>query len=196
MNPDPWARRARRWWRRGRRRGRTAPRQALGRCVWASSSRSRRRPDRFEGADARVGQSSFEGAALAFAVFNLDDALDPGLGEQVVVLDGEAVEREVAQALSPRSPVQVFCSWSLPRRSSAGGNRRRGGCSPNHLRGLGCCPRHPGRLAARHFAQRHCWSASRGGKCSRGPRHRPRHLGRRLAHHGAPRHCPNPGEVG
>ena len=37
--------------------------------------------DGFEGADARVGQSPFEGASFAFAVFDVDDALDPGLGD-------------------------------------------------------------------------------------------------------------------
>ena len=54
----------------------------------------------FEGADARVGQAPFEGASFAFAVFDVDDALDPGLGEQGVVLGGEAVECDVAQALT------------------------------------------------------------------------------------------------
>ena len=56
--------------------------------------------DGFEGADARVGQAPFEGASFAFAVFDVDDALDPGLGEQGVVLGGEAVECDVAQALT------------------------------------------------------------------------------------------------
>ena len=41
-----------------------------------------------------------EGAALAFAVFDVDDTLDPGLGEQGVVLGGESVEPGVAQALA------------------------------------------------------------------------------------------------
>ena len=54
----------------------------------------------FEGADARVGQSPFEGASFAFAVFDVDDALDPGLGEYGVVLYGEPVESDVAQALT------------------------------------------------------------------------------------------------
>ena len=35
--------------------------------------------DGLEGADARVGETPFEGAALAFAVLDVDDALDPGL---------------------------------------------------------------------------------------------------------------------
>ena len=48
--------------------------------------------DGLEGADACVGEAAFEGAALAFAVLDVDDALDPGLGEQGVVLGGEAVE--------------------------------------------------------------------------------------------------------
>ena len=56
--------------------------------------------DRFEGADARVGQAPFEGASFAFAVFDVDDALDPGLGEYGVVLYGEPVESDVAQALT------------------------------------------------------------------------------------------------
>ena len=34
--------------------------------------------DGLEGADARVGEAAFEGAALAFAVLDVDDALDPG----------------------------------------------------------------------------------------------------------------------
>ena len=38
--------------------------------------------DGLEGADACVGQAAFEGAALAFAVLDVDDALDPWLGEQ------------------------------------------------------------------------------------------------------------------
>ena len=53
--------------------------------------------DGFEGADAGVGQAAFEGAAFAFAVFDVDDALDPGLGEHGVGLGGEAVECDVAQ---------------------------------------------------------------------------------------------------
>ena len=55
--------------------------------------------DGLEGAHRCVGQAAFEGAALAFAVLDVDDALDPGLGEQGVVLGGEAVECDVAQAL-------------------------------------------------------------------------------------------------
>ena len=52
--------------------------------------------DGLEGADARVGQAPFEGAAFSFAVFDVDDALDPGLGEHGVVLYGESVECDVA----------------------------------------------------------------------------------------------------
>ena len=37
---------------------------------------------------------------FAFAVFDVDDALDPGLGEYGVVLYGEPVECDVAQALT------------------------------------------------------------------------------------------------
>ena len=35
---------------------------------------------------ARVGEAAFEGAALAFAVLDGDDALDPGLAEHGRVL--------------------------------------------------------------------------------------------------------------
>ena len=56
--------------------------------------------DGFEGSDAGVGEAAFEGAALAFAVFDVDDALDPGLGEHGVVLHGETVEYGVVQALA------------------------------------------------------------------------------------------------
>ena len=56
--------------------------------------------DGFEGADARVGQAPFEGAAFAFAVFDVDDAFDPWFCEQGVVLGGEPVECDVAQALT------------------------------------------------------------------------------------------------
>ena len=48
--------------------------------------------DGLEGADTGVGQTAFEGAALALAVLDVDDALDPGLGEDGVVLHGESVE--------------------------------------------------------------------------------------------------------
>ena len=56
--------------------------------------------DGLEGADSGVGQTTFEGAAHAFAVLDIDDAFDPGLGEHGVVLHGESVESDVAQALT------------------------------------------------------------------------------------------------
>ena len=69
--------------------------------------------DGLEGADARVGQAPFEGASFAFAVFDVDDAFDPGFCEQGVVLGGESVESDVAQALTELSRIQSLLSCSL-----------------------------------------------------------------------------------
>ena len=85
--------------------------------------------DGFEGADAGVGQASFEGAALAFAVFDVDDAFDPRFAEHGVVLDGETVECDGAQALSHGVG---FSRWSLVHCRRLGVHRRirrRGGRS-------------------------------------------------------------------
>ena len=68
-----------------------------------------------KGADTGVGQTPFEGAALAFAVFDVDDALDPGLGEHGVVLHGESVEPDVAQTLSHRIGFTRRCVVRLRR---------------------------------------------------------------------------------
>ena len=64
----------------------------------------------FEGADAGVGETPFEGAALAFAVLDVDDALDPGLGEQGRVLRRESVEPDGTQALAHGAG---FIRWCL-----------------------------------------------------------------------------------
>ena len=53
---------------------------------------------RFEGADAGVVEAALEAAPASFAIFDVDDGFDPGLGEQGVVLGGEAVQAERAQA--------------------------------------------------------------------------------------------------
>ena len=93
--------------------------------------------DGFEGADAGVGQATFEGAALAFAVFDVDDAFDPGFAEHGVVLGGEAVECDGAQALSHGVG---FSRWSLVHCRRLGVHRRirrRGGRS---RRGRGGAP--------------------------------------------------------
>ena len=89
--------------------------------------------DGLEGADACVGEAAFEGAALAFAVLDVDDALDPGLGEHGVVLGGEAVECDLAQALSHGVGISRWClvhccRLDVYRRrwSRAGGRSRRG----------------------------------------------------------------------
>ena len=66
-----------------------------------------------EGADACVGEAAFEGAALAFAVLDVDDALDPWLGEQGVVLGGEAGRVRPRAGAVARSPIQSLVSCSL-----------------------------------------------------------------------------------
>ena len=116
--------------------------------------------DGFEGADAGVGQTPFEGTALALAVFDVDDAFDPGLGEDGVVLHGESVEPDIAQALSHGIGFTRRCvvRWRrhgvCPRRRSR--NRRRGGRS---RRGRGGAPREcaaAGRRAGRARAAGVC----------------------------------------
>ena len=85
--------------------------------VQSKSATGLKAPMRVEG----VGQASFEGAALAFAVFDVDDAFDPRFAEHGVVLDGETVECDGAQALSHGVG---FSRWSLVHCRRLGVHRR------------------------------------------------------------------------
>ena len=57
---------------------------------------------RFEAAQARIVETALEAAVLSLALLDLEHALEPGFGEDVLGVGQQAVEVEPSQALLER----------------------------------------------------------------------------------------------